>query len=59
MTNTSSEAISVKETARRLGVSIRFVRDLVWAGQLPGEKVNKVWRIPVSAVEARLRKRGA
>lgn len=55
----SAEAISIKEAARRLGVSIRFVRDLVWAGQLAGEKVNKVWRIPASAVEARIKRRGA
>jgi hypothetical protein len=54
----SSVAISTKEAARRVRLSIRLVRDRVWSGQLPGEKVNMVWRIPVSTVEVRLKKRG-
>ena len=55
----SAESVSIKDAARRLRVSIRFVRDLVWSGQLQAEKVGKVWRIPASAVEERLKQRGA
>jgi len=32
------EELSIKDAARRLGVSIRYIRDLVWSGQLEAEK---------------------
>ncbi|MGB9071753.1 MAG: helix-turn-helix domain-containing protein [Terriglobales bacterium] len=54
-----AEAVSIRDAARQLGVSIRFVYDLVWSGKLPAQKVDKVWRIPASAIEARLKARGA
>jgi len=53
------ETRSIREAARQLGVSIRFVYDLVWSGKLPAQKVDKVWRIPASAIDARLKQRGA
>jgi excisionase family DNA binding protein len=52
-----TETVSVREAAKRLGVSIKFVYDLVWAGKLPAEKSGKKWRIAVGAVDARLRAR--
>lgn len=51
------EELSIKDAARRLGVSIRYIRDLVWSGQLEAEKTAGVWRIPSDAVEARLKAR--
>ena len=56
--NHAREAMSIKDAARQLGVSIRFVYDLVWSGKLPAQKVDKVWRIRASAVEARVKMRG-
>ena len=50
--------MGVREAAKQLGVSIKFVYDLVWAGKLEAEKVGKTWRIPASAIEARLKVRG-
>jgi excisionase family DNA binding protein len=55
----TAEALSIRDTARQLGVSIRFVYDLVWAGKLPATKVGKVWQIPQNAIHARLKRRGA
>jgi excisionase family DNA binding protein len=55
-----AETMGVREAAKQLGVSIKFVYDLVWAGKLPAEKPGKTWRIPLGAVEARLKQqRGA
>lgn len=52
-------SLGVRDTAKSLGVSLKFVYDLVWAGKLEAEKVGKTWRIPASAIEARLKQRGA
>lgn len=51
--------LGVRDTAKVLGVSIKFVYDLIWAGKLEAEKVGKVWRVPAVAIEARLKQRGA
>ena len=50
--------VSPREGAQRLGVSMQFMYQLLWAGKLPGTKVGKVWQIPIQAIEARLRERG-
>jgi excisionase family DNA binding protein len=47
--------ISVAEAARRLGVALTYVYSLVWAGKLPGQKVNGRWKISEIAVENRLK----
>jgi excisionase family DNA binding protein len=52
------EFFSVRDTAKLLGVSLKFMYDLIWAGKLEATKVGKVWQIPSSAVERRLRRRG-
>ena len=49
--------LTVPEAARRLGCSLKFVYDLVYAGKLGAEKVEGRWRIPLAAIEARRRKR--
>jgi len=50
--------MEVKEVARRLGVTLKSVYDLVWAGRLNARKVDGKWLIPVIEVEARLATRG-
>jgi excisionase family DNA binding protein len=50
--------LSAIEAARRLGVGLDYLYSLLWTGKLTARKVGKHWRIPVEAVEARLRQRG-
>lgn len=48
--------LTVQQTALRLGVTLKYVRDLLYEQKLPGaRKTGRVWRIPASAVEARLK----
>jgi len=46
------------EAARRLGVGLDYLYSLLWTGKLQGSKVGKRWRIPLHALEARLKQRG-
>jgi len=50
--------LSVPAAARRLGCTLRWVYDMVYAGRLKAEKVAGRWRIPVAEIEARLKQRG-
>jgi excisionase family DNA binding protein len=52
----TSEAreLSAREAARRLGVGLSHLYQLLWAGKMPGRKENGEWLIPERAVEARL-----
>ena len=56
---TKAQFLAVRDAARLMGVSIKFVYDLIWAGKLEAEKVGKTWQIPARAIEARLKQRGA
>jgi excisionase family DNA binding protein len=51
--------IGPREAARKLNVTITYIYSLLYSGKLPAEKVARQWRIPLSAVEARLKQRGA
>ena len=53
----TAKTVSIRDAARRLGVSIRFIRNLVWSGQLQAEKVGKIWQVSSEAVEARRKAR--
>jgi excisionase family DNA binding protein len=53
-----SDFFSVGRTARELGCTLGYVYALVYAGRLKAEKVGGRWQIPLTEVEARLRKRG-
>ena len=53
-----AQTIGVRETARKLRVTTKYIYDLLYCGKLPAEKVARQWRIPVEAVEARLKQRG-
>lgn len=52
---TKEKELSAIETARRLGVGLDYLYSLLWTGKLQARKVGKQWRIPVEAVEARLK----
>jgi excisionase family DNA binding protein len=55
---TDTRTIGITEAARILNFSLKYVYDLVRLGRLPATKVARQWRIPLSAVEARLKERG-
>jgi excisionase family DNA binding protein len=54
-----NETLSVRQTAHRLGCTIKYVYDLLYNERLSGRKLGRNWRIPLRAVEAQLRKREA
>jgi excisionase family DNA binding protein len=54
----SKQTIGVREAARRLSVTTKYIYDLLYCGKLPAEKVARQWRIRAEAVEARLKHRG-
>jgi excisionase family DNA binding protein len=52
--------LNVREAITRLGCTRTYIYDLLCEGKLPGaEKRGKEWRIPLAAVEQRLREREA
>jgi excisionase family DNA binding protein len=54
------ETVSVRQAAQRLNCTLKWVYDLLYSGRLPGQKVGgKQWRIPLSAVNERIRARSA
>ncbi len=58
MKNHKEREITAVEAARRLNVGLDYLYSLVWTGKLEGRKVGRRWRIPESAVIARVRARG-
>jgi len=55
----TQKTMGIAETARKLHYTLKYVYDLVYSGKIPAEKVGRIWRIPASAVETRLKQRGA
>lgn len=53
----NTQTIGVRDAARKLSVTIKYVYDLLYMGKLPGQKIGRQWRIPAEAVEDRLKKR--
>jgi excisionase family DNA binding protein len=49
--------LSVSEAARQLGVTLKYVYDLLYSGRLRADKKLGRWRIPTEEVETRLKKR--
>jgi excisionase family DNA binding protein len=37
--------ISTKEASKQLGVNVQRVKQLIYAGRLPAQKIGKVWII--------------
>ena len=58
MKSSDQQEMSAIEAARKLGIGLDYLYSLLWTSKLEGRKVGKQWRIPVSAVEARLKQRG-
>lgn len=51
--------MTVQQAALRLGVTLKYVRDLLYEGKLPGAtKAGRRWSIPTAAIDTRLRQRG-
>jgi excisionase family DNA binding protein len=46
------QTMSIREAAQRLGCTLKYVYDLVYAGRLDAEKGGRCWQISVSAVES-------
>jgi excisionase family DNA binding protein len=55
----TKKTLGVRQTANRLGCTMKYVYDLLYGGRLPGRKQHGKWRIPLRAVEMRLRAREA
>ncbi|MGO9370096.1 MAG: helix-turn-helix domain-containing protein [Terriglobales bacterium] len=53
-----TKTIGIREAARQLKFTLKYVYDLVYLGKLPATKIGRQWRIPLSAIEARLKHRG-
>jgi excisionase family DNA binding protein len=53
----SKPTIGVRDAARRLSVTTKYIYDLLYSGKLPAEKIARQWRIATEAVEARLKRR--
>lgn len=51
------QTLSVRETAEKLGCTLKYIYDLLYAQKLPSQKVGRQWRISASAVESWLRNR--
>lgn len=50
----NSKTMSIREAALALDVSLQQVYKLVWEGRLLSLKVDGKWRVPQTAVQARL-----
>jgi excisionase family DNA binding protein len=51
------QTMSTREAAAALGVSIRYVMTLLYEKKLPAKKLGMVWRIPMSAIQQRLKRK--
>jgi excisionase family DNA binding protein len=49
--------LSVPETAKQLKCTTKYVYDLLYSGSISATKVEGRWKIPSSALGARLAKR--
>lgn len=45
--------------ARRLSVGLDYLYKQIWAAKLPAQKVDGRWRIPLAAIQKRVREREA
>jgi len=51
------QTVTVRDAARRMSCTLKYVYDLVYAGKLQARKSGREWRIPLAAVEARMQQR--
>jgi excisionase family DNA binding protein len=52
-----AKELSPREAAQRLRVRLDSVYSLIWAGKLQAHKLDGRWRIPVEAVDTRLKEK--
>ena len=57
MTQSDTDKCTVPQAARSLRVSLKWVRDLIYAGRLPAQKIAGRWYIQKAELEARLKQR--
>jgi excisionase family DNA binding protein len=50
--------LSVREAARQLGCTLKYIYDLLYSGRLAGEKFGRQWRIPAEALDKMQRRAG-
>ena len=48
--------VSVREAAKQLGCTLKYVYDLLYSGRLSGEKVGRQWRISAEALKAKMQR---
>jgi excisionase family DNA binding protein len=51
--NHNNNSLSVSQTARRLGFTLKYVYDLIHSGRIEARKVGRQWRVSKEAVEQR------
>lgn len=49
--------LTTTQSCRKLGISIDYVYKLIASGKLSARKVDKVWLIPQSEIDARVAQR--
>jgi excisionase family DNA binding protein len=52
----ASKAMTVRQAALALGVSMKHLYDLVWEGKLPAKKTDGKWVVLSEGVEQRIRR---
>jgi len=52
-----AKELTATQSCRRLGITLDALYRLLYAGKLPGRKVEAVWRIPAAAVAAWMKTR--
>jgi excisionase family DNA binding protein len=53
-----NDTVGTRQAARLLGVTIKYVYDLLWAGKLSAQKIGKTWQISARALHERRQKAG-
>ena len=57
MTPGDTEKYTVSQAARYLGVSLKWIRDMIYSGRLPAQKTSGRWYILEADLESRLKQR--
>jgi|HubBroStandDraft_4_1064222.scaffolds.fasta_scaffold828572_1 excisionase family DNA binding protein len=58
MNRSAAKNYTVPEAARAMRYTTKYIYDLIYSGRIEATKMAGRWRIPISEVEARLKKRG-
>jgi len=52
----TKKTVSVRQAAKQLGCTLKYVYDLLYSGRLAGEKVGRQWRISAEALRAKIQR---